>query len=129
MDSAFAYTVQTTKPFGVAVDSVESATAAKGFRVLHVHDVQATLAEKDFHREPFKIIEVCNARYASQALGAEVNVGLMLPCRITVYEQGGQVFISALRPTVLERFFPGKGLERLAAEVDEIITSVVDEAR
>jgi len=36
--------------------------------VLHIHDVQATLAAKGFETEPMKIVEVCSARYASQVL-------------------------------------------------------------
>lgn len=78
------YEVVSNKSFDEAVDAVIEKTSANGFRVLHVHDVQATLAEKSFTREPLKIIEVCNAKYAHTALQIEVTVSLLMPCRINV---------------------------------------------
>lgn len=83
------HTVRTTKSFDEAVRAVEQITAAKGFRVLHVHDVAATLAEKGFPREPLKIIEICNAKYAHEVLQKDIGTALMLPCPIVVYARDG----------------------------------------
>src|ERR1035441_5531082 len=83
----FEYTVKTSKSFDEAVSAVEQNTAANGFRVLHTHDVAATLAEKGFQREPLKIVEVCNAKYANEVLQKDITTALMLPCPITVYER------------------------------------------
>jgi len=52
----FDYTVETKKSFDDAVAAVETKSREKGFGVLHVHDVKATLAAKGFDREPLKII-------------------------------------------------------------------------
>ncbi|MDO8632378.1 MAG: DUF302 domain-containing protein [Phycisphaerales bacterium] len=49
---AFEHTVTSEKPFEEAVLAIERKSAEKGFRVLHTHDVAATLAEKGFPREP-----------------------------------------------------------------------------
>ena len=73
------YTVATGKDFDQAVEAVVSATADAGFRVLFVHDVAATLAEKGFERERVSIVEMCNAKYASQVLAADVKIGLCSP--------------------------------------------------
>ncbi|PKO11565.1 MAG: hypothetical protein CVU39_28565, partial [Chloroflexi bacterium HGW-Chloroflexi-10] len=62
----FDYTVETTKGVEEAVAAIEAKAQEKGFRVLHVHDVQTTLAAKGFEIEPMKIVEVCNAKFASQ---------------------------------------------------------------
>lgn len=123
------YTVTTEKDFPAAVQAVQEKCREKGFRVLHVHDVQATLAEKGFTRKPFKIIEICNAKYAHQALTADERVGLLMPCKINVYTLGGQTRISAIRPSILSQMLPGTGLEEMAGEVEEIIRSIVNEAR
>jgi uncharacterized protein (DUF302 family) len=125
----FEYTVETQKTFDEAVAAVEAACAAKSFRVLHVHDVQATLAEKGLARNPLKILEVCNARFAHDALAKDIRVGLMLPCRINVYVQGSKHFISAFRPVVIKEMLPEAGLDRLAEEVDAIIRGIVDAAK
>ena len=124
----FERTVTTTKTFDQAVAAVETKATEKGFRVLHTHDVAATLAAKGFPRDPMKIIEVCNAKYASQVLDKEIKTALMLPCPISVYVQGGRTYISTLLPSAMTDFFPNAGIEKIAAEVEAIILGIVAEA-
>lgn len=126
---AFEHTVTTEKPFDEAVSAIEKKAAERNFRVLHTHDVAATLAEKGFPREPLKIIEICNAKYASQVLNKDVKISLMLPCPISVYVQGGRTCISTLLPSSIAEFFPGTGIEGLAAEVEAIVLRIIEEAR
>src|ERR1019366_3842267 len=126
---SFETTVVSSKSFDDTVKAIEQKSAEKGFRVLHTHDVAATLAEKGFPREPLKIIEVCNARYASEVLKKDVKVALMLPCPISVYTQGGKTFISAMLPSRIADFFPGTGMEPIANEVEKVILAIIDEAR
>jgi uncharacterized protein (DUF302 family) len=123
------YTVETHKRFDEAVKTVEEKALAKGFGVLHTHDVSATLAAKGFHRGPLKIIEICNARYASQALEKDVRVALMLPCPISVYTEGGKTFISTFRPSAIPQFFPDAGVEGVARKVEKAVLEIVDEAK
>jgi uncharacterized protein (DUF302 family) len=123
------YSTDSTKSFDAAVAAVEAESAAHGFKVLHVHDVAATLAGKGFAGEPYKIIEICQASMAHEALQKEINVGLMMPCKINVYTKSGQTRISALRPTLIATYFPGVGLEDLAERADRDITAIVDAAR
>ncbi len=124
----FDYTVETKKSFDDAVAAVEAKSKEKGFGVLHVHDVKATLAGKGFDREPLKIIEICNAKYASQVLARDVKISLMLPCPISVYVEGGKTFISTLRPGMISVFYPNAGVTALAEEVDRTVLAIIDEA-
>ena len=105
----FDYTVTTKKSFAEAVAAVEQETKAAGFRVLYIHDVAATLKEKDLKIEPFKIIEICNAKSAYTVLQADIIIGLCLPCKINVYQKDGLTHISGMRPIVLPQFFPSSG--------------------
>lgn len=123
------YTVETTKPFDAAVKAVELAATAHGFRVLHVHDVAATLAEKGYPRDPMKIIEICNARFASEVLQKEIKTSLMLPCPITVYVDRGRTYMSTLLPEVIASFYPEAGVEALSAQVQRIVIAIVDDAK
>ena len=123
------HTVTSGKTFDDAVAAVEAKAAEAGFRVLHVHDVAATLSSKGFEREPYKIVEICQAGAAHEALGKDPMVGLMMPCKINVYTQGGKTILSAIRPALLAEFFPGKGLEDLAKRVDSQVTAIVEAAR
>jgi uncharacterized protein (DUF302 family) len=123
------YTVETTKDFDEAVAAVEAKSKEKGFGVLHVHDVKATLASKGFDRNPLKIIEICNPRYASEVLRADIKISLMLPCPISVYVEGGKTYISTLRPKMISDFYPEANIKALAEEVDTIVLNIVDECR
>ena len=125
----FDYTVTTKKSFDEAVRAVEEETKKAGFRVLYIHDVAATLAEKNFQIEPFKIIEICNAKSAYAVLQADIKIGLCLPCKINVYIKDGQTFISGMRPIILSQFFPQANLGHLPNEVDTIIKGIIDKSK
>lgn len=125
----FDYTVSTEKSFDEAMKAVEQETKTAGFRVLSIHDVTATLKEKGFEIEPFKIVEICNAKSAYAVLQADIKIGLCLPCKINVYQKDGKTHISGMRPIVLSQFFPEANLGNLPAEVDEIICSIIDKSK
>ena len=125
----FDYTVETIKNVDDAVAAIEAKAQEKGFCVLYVHDVQATLSAKGFYIEPMKIIEICNAKFANQVLAKDKKISLMLPCPISVFVEYGKTFISAFKPRVLSDYYPGKGIEELAGEVEKIVISLVEEAR
>ena len=125
----FDYTVTTKKTFDEAVKAVEQETKTAGFRVLYIHDVAATLKEKSFQIEPFKIIEICNAKSAYTVLKADIKIGLCLPCKINVYQKDGKTFISGMRPTVLPQFFPHADLGNLPEEVDAIMRGIIDKSK
>lgn len=126
---AMDFTVETTKSVDEAVAAIEAKAAEKGFRVLHIHDVQATLAAKGFTIEPLKIIEVCNARFANQVLALDKKISLMLPCPISVFLDGGKTYISALKPSTIADLYPDKGVGEVANEVERVILSMVNEAK
>jgi uncharacterized protein (DUF302 family) len=127
--AAFERTVTTDKAFDEAVSAIERKAAEKGFRVLHTHDVAATLAEKGFPREPLKIVEICNAKYASQVLAKDVKISLMLPCPVSVYVEKGKTHISTMLPSSIVQFYPEAGIEDLASEVEKIVLEIVEGAR
>ena len=125
----FDYTVETAKTVEEAVEAVVALSKENGFGVLHIHDVQATLAAKGFFREPMKIIEICNAKFASEVLEKDIKVSLMLPCPVSVYVQTGKTYISTLRPRTMGGFYPEAGIEAIAGEVDRIVVRIVDAAK
>ncbi len=125
----FDYTVETTKALEEAVEAVVAASKQNGFGVLHIHDVQATLAAKGFFREPMKIVEICNAKFASEVLEKDIMTSLMLPCPISVYSLRGKTFISTLRPKVMVDFYPEAGIGGIAEEVEAIVVRIVDTAK
>jgi len=116
-----AYVVESGRSFGELVEDIEKKISENGFRVLYVHDVQKTLQEKGISFPGYKIIELCNAKLAHAVLKADRNIGLMMPCRINVYEKEGKRFVATMLPTLISEFFPDAPLGSEPEEVEKVI--------
>ena len=124
-----AYTVKSGRSFDELVEDVQKKIAENGFRVLYVHDVQKTLQDKGFTFPGYKIIELCNAKLAHVVLQADRNIGLMMPCKINVYERDGKRFVSGMLPTLISDFFPDASLGSAPEEVEKVIKKIIDEVK
>ncbi len=124
-----AYTAESSRSFDELVDDVQKKIAENGFRVLYVHDVQKTLQDKGFTFPGYKIIELCNAKLAHTVLQADRNIGLMMPCKINVYEREGKRFVAGMLPTLISEMFPEASLGSAPEEVENVITKIIDEVK
>ncbi len=125
------YIVETAKDVETAARDVEEAVKRNKFGVLHVHNLKQTLKEKgiDFPNA-CKILEVCNPQRANQVLTQNMTVNMALPCRISVYEEGGRTKIGMVKPTALLALFPGAdALKSVAEEVERETIKMIEEAR
>jgi uncharacterized protein (DUF302 family) len=128
MQEKLVYRVDTDKPFDQVAQALETLPAEHQFRVLAIHDVQATLAEKGLERGPYKIIEICNAGFAHKALDKTPLVGLFMPCRFTVFTEGDKTVVNLARPTLISEMMPDAGLDELAGTVEETMKKIIAEA-
>ncbi|MDF1554608.1 MAG: DUF302 domain-containing protein [Deferrisomatales bacterium] len=125
-----AYVKETSKTVDAAVTDLTEAVARHKFGVFHSYDLPAKMAEKGvaFDRA-CRILEVCNPRQAARVLETDMTVSLALPCRISVYEEGGVTKIGTLLPKALIGMFPGAaGAAALAGEVETELRAMIDEA-
>ncbi|HWR82255.1 MAG TPA: DUF302 domain-containing protein [Candidatus Deferrimicrobium sp.] len=127
-EDMLAYRLTSAKPFDIVVANLERLTPERQFRVLAVHDVQKTLAEKGFAYGPLKIIEVCNARYAHQALTQTVDVSLFMPCRFCVYTEAGKTVVALAKPTMMAEMLPDAGLKEVSTQVERELLSIMQAA-
>lgn len=112
--------------FVTAVQKVTDALKTEGFGILTTIDAQAKIKEKlGIQMEPYTILGACNPPLAHKALQAETEIGLLLPCNVIVYEKGGQVHVSAIRPTQAMGMVENPELKPLAEEVEEKLTKVI----
>jgi uncharacterized protein (DUF302 family) len=122
------YEVTTDRSVAEAVAAIGEALARRRFSVLWDLDVGAKLAEKGLDlRMPYRILEVCSAPRAKQALETNPAVGYFLPCKVVVYEAGGRTHVGLPRPQALIGLVGDPRLGELAAEVEAALVAAVDE--
>jgi uncharacterized protein (DUF302 family) len=123
------YRVQSANGLAEVAQRLEAAGLKYKFGVLAVHDLKAKMKEKgvDFERDCL-IYEVCNPQQAKRVLEANAEVSTALPCRISMYREGGGVTLAMLRPTALLDLFQIPGLHAIAEEVEEVMVKMMNEA-
>lgn len=122
------YRRECTTSFDRAVECVEQALARHGFSVRIVHDIQATLAAKGFRVRPIRMYEVDAPRDPAAPTQSDPRLEQLMPCRISVFEEEGEVVVTVLRPTLLCKLFPDMELEEAAHALERVLIAVVDEA-
>lgn len=125
--AAIGLTTSLATDFDTALKRVIDALKAEGFGVLTEIDVKDTLKKKlDVDFRPYKILGACNPPLAYRALTAAPEVGLLLPCNVTVAEvDTGQIQISLVNPLSMLGIISDEQLASIAAEASERLKRVL----
>ncbi|HEU5284543.1 MAG TPA: DUF302 domain-containing protein [Burkholderiales bacterium] len=117
--SAYGFGKQVQMSFDQAVQRVTQALAGEGFGVLTEIDVAATLKKKlDKTIPPYKILGACNPSYASKAIEAEPQIGLLLPCNVLVRQDAaGVVYVEFMDPHAVLELVRRPEIDALGSEV------------
>ncbi|MCC6603004.1 MAG: DUF302 domain-containing protein [Anaerolineae bacterium] len=109
-----------------AVTAVTDELKKEGFGVLTEIDVKATLKKKiDVDFRPYKILGACNPNLAHKALSAVPQIGLMLPCNVTVsQETDGRILVSIINPQQMMGMVNHPELEAIACDAEERLRRV-----
>ncbi len=115
-------------PYEEALIKVQEALKEEGFGVLTTIDVQSTLKQKlDVDFRKYVILGACNPPYAFQALQADLDVGLLLPCNVIIYEtDDNKVFVSAMNPVSVLGVIQNEKLEIIAEAISTKLEKVME---
>lgn len=104
-------------PYEEAIGKVTDALKAEGFGVLTNIDVKDTLKKKiDVDFRKYSILGVCNPPLAYKALSTRIDVGLLLPCTVIIYEEGDGTVVNILDPLAMTNLIPEPGLQTVMGE-------------
>lgn len=127
----YGFSVNLNENFETAIDRVTAALKDEGFGILTEIDVKATLKAKiDVDRLPYTILGACNPSLAHQALEADPDIGLLLPCNVVVrQEEDGSITVAFMDPAAVLGLVDKPGVEALAGEVRAKLERVRDALR
>ena len=120
-ETRYGLEVELPVAYAEALEKVAAALKQEGFGVLTTIDVKQNLKQKrDADFRPYTILGACNPPLAHRALSADLDVGLLLPCTVIVYEKApGASVVSAIAPRAMLAAAGGShALDEVAADAD-----------
>jgi uncharacterized protein (DUF302 family) len=123
----YAFRTRLDLPYEQTVRKVTAALKDEGFGVLTEIDVKATLKKKldaDFRK--YVILGACNPSLAHQALETELEIGLLLPCNVIVFEDDGGSIVSIVDPLSMLGVVESPDLDPVAQEARTRLLRVMD---
>jgi len=124
----YGFSVSVSDSFDDAITRVTDELSKEGFGVLTEINVAATLKKKlGIDKRPYTILGACNPVLANQAIDAEPDIGLLLPCNVLVREEeNGSVTVAFMDPAAVLTLVEQDGIADLAGQVKEKLERVRD---
>lgn len=125
--SNYGYSKKVKVAFEQAVECTKEALIKEGFGVLTEIDIKATLKKKiDVDMENYTILGACHPPSAYQSIQSEIEIGLMLPCNVIVYQKNNEVFVSAIMPSVAMGMIENNTLGEIALDIETRLKTAID---
>jgi uncharacterized protein (DUF302 family) len=127
LDVGYGYGRSLDLRFEAAVQQARESLKSEGFGVLCEIDIKDKLREKlGVEFANYIILGACNPPLAYSALQQEMNIGLLLPCNVVVYEKDGKSFVAAVDAAKMLSVVENAALEPTARQVNEKLRRVID---
>ena len=126
-NSNYGYRKKVNGSFQEVIKNTKEALKKEGFGILTEIDIQATLKKKiDVEMDNYTILGACHPLSAYQSIQSEIEIGLMLPCNVIVYQKNDEVFVSAIKPSVAMGMIENNDLSKVASDIESQLKTVID---
>lgn len=126
-NSNYGYSKKMTATFEKVIEKTKEELKKEGFGVLTEIDIKTTLKKKiDVNMDNYTILGACHPPSAYQSIQSEIEIGLMLPCNVIVYQKNGEVFVSAIKPSVAMGMIENENLGAVASDIELRLKTVID---
>ena len=124
------YIVETQKSIEHVSEDLIQVVSEYQFGVLHIHNIKETLNNKGVeYNQECRVFEICNPHKAKEIMNIDMNLNLVLPCRISVYEENGKILLGMIKPkSLLLQLSDDKSLISLAQEVETTMIDIIQKA-
>jgi uncharacterized protein (DUF302 family) len=126
--TSYGYSTNVQLSFDDAVQKTIKLLKEQGFGILTTIDAKAKMKEKmNLDMEDYLILGACNPKLAAQALQAEKEVGLLMPCNVLVYQHEDQTRVSAQLPSTMMSVTGNKLVCEVADQAEQLLKKVIDQ--
>ncbi len=124
----YSFSTRISGGFDEALGKVTEALKAEGFGIITEIDIRETMKKKlGIDKRPYRILGACNPALANQALEADPDIGLLLPCNVVVREEDdGSVTVAFMDPVAVLNLTTAPGIAELAGDVRSKLERVRD---
>ncbi|HHS84328.1 MAG TPA: DUF302 domain-containing protein [Gammaproteobacteria bacterium] len=124
----YSFSTKVSGSYDEVLPKVVEALKSEGFGIITEIDIRETMKKKlGIDKLPYKILGACNPGLANQALEADSDIGLLLPCNVVVREeQDGSVTVAFMDPVAVLNLTDKSEIEQLAKDVRSKLERVRD---
>lgn len=121
--------MESSYDLATTVENVKRAAVGKNFRIIRVQNLEDGLFEEKEQNNKQVIVYFCNFNFINMALSLDPRIGLFMPCRITVIEDGdGTVQLMSINPKYMSRMYNNAELDDACQEMYDTYVSIMEEA-
>lgn len=121
-----AYVIRVKKRFDLVINDLKDSIIDSNFRIINESNIYKGLDARDVRMGEYTIIEFCNLSLAEKVLKADLRFGLLMPCRVSVYEDKDEVVLMTLRPTFIVRYLGDQSLAGIAEDIERHLVDIMD---
>ncbi len=117
-------------PYGMeeTIENLKQAIADQNFTLIRTEYLERGLVKKGDENKKQIVMHFCNFGFLFKALAVDPRVGMFLPCRVTVVEKNGKVYLSTINPKRLSKLFNNHELDKSCNEMYEVYNTLLEDA-